>query len=40
MKPILPWLMLVVFALASLGVAALGGLVTGPAVRDWYPSLA
>ena len=35
-----PWLILAVMLAVTFGVAAIGGAVTGPAVRDWYPSLA
>jgi tryptophan-rich sensory protein len=40
MKQANQWLVLVGFLIASFGVAAISGLATGPAVRDWYPSLA
>ncbi|MEJ2108997.1 MAG: tryptophan-rich sensory protein [Acidobacteriota bacterium] len=40
MKQDNPWLMLVMILAVTFGVAAVGGAVTGPAVRDWYPSLA
>jgi benzodiazapine receptor len=33
------WLMLVGFVVASFAAAALGGVVTGGSVRDWYPTL-
>ncbi|MBN1945315.1 MAG: tryptophan-rich sensory protein [Bradymonadales bacterium] len=33
------WLLLGGFLLVTFGVAAIGGAVTGPAVRDWYPSV-
>lgn len=35
-----PWLMLVGFVAASFAAAALGGITTAGAVRDWYPTIA
>ncbi len=40
MKPSHSWLVLAAFLLASLAAATVGGLATGPAVRDWYPTIA
>jgi benzodiazapine receptor len=33
------WIVLAVFLMACFGAAALGGLATGPSVRDWYPTI-
>lgn len=40
MKTSSQWWMLAVLLLASFAAAVIGGLVTGPSVRDWYPTIA